>query len=250
MKTYLATGGEEASFYNIYLETTDYTQNLYDGIIMNALTGEKVSQTSYNWTLDQSNTDATWTLITDSFFKNLIVGIRYNGDSTFEIFNIYSNNALRYVNLQFMNNEEIEKLKGIISETGIVEKTIDYNEKWTTQEELIDYASSLLTQNTNMVNQIDTEFDIDLGLKVGDIVRINKPKFYINGKFVVTDIEYTYNSDLEENWHITLRNADLLSSFIDLFRPDTIQETRETTDSVMIAEYTKEGINEIHAEEV
>lgn len=178
------------------------------------------------------------------------MGFRYNGDATLTVQNIYSHNALRYVNLRFMNNTEIEKLKGIISDTGIVEKTIDYNEKWTTQEELIDYASSLLTQNGNEVNQVELEFDIDLGLHVGDMVRINKPKFYINGKFVVTSVIYTYNNELEENWTITVRRADLLSSIIDLFRPITSQETTETTESIMIAEYTNEGIREIHTEEV
>lgn len=147
-----------------------------------------------------------------------------------------------------MNSGEIEKMRNIISDTGIVEKTIDYNEKWSSEEELVDYARSLLLQNTNVVNQIDLEYDTNFDLKIGDIILINKPKFYINGKFVVTDINYTYNSELEQNWRVTLKNADLLSTFIDLFRPQTEQETNEMNDSIMIAEFTTEGINEIHTE--
>lgn len=139
-------------------------------------------------------------------------------------------------------------MRNIISNTGIVEKTIDYNEKWSSEDELVDYARSLLLQNTNVVNQIDLEYDTNFDLKIGDIILINKPKFYINGKFVVTDINYTYNSELEQNWRVTLKNADLLSTFIDLFRPQTEQETNEMNDSIMIAEFTTEGINEIHTE--
>lgn len=241
--------GEEQSFYSFYIEFADGTH--YDlGIIKNPESNDLTVAQNGNWSKDQSNMSSDIVLITDSFFKNLIIGFRYNLETSKQVTNIFSNNALRYVNLKFMNNEEIENMRGIISDTGIVEKTIDYNEKWADETELVDYARSLLTQNTNVVNEVEIEIDKDLGLNVGDIILINKPKFYINGKFVVTDIRYTYTNELEQNWGITVKSADLLSSFIDLFRPETEQETAETVDSIMTAEYTAEGINEIHTEGV
>lgn len=241
--------GEEQSFYNFYIEFSDGTHCDY-GIIKNPESNNLTMVQNGSWSLDQSNTDSDVMFVTDNFFKNLIVGFRYNNSTTKQITNIYSHNALRYVNLKFMNSEEIENMRGIISDTGIIEKTIDYNEKWSSESELIDYARSLLNQNTNVVNEIEIEIDKNLDLKIGDIVLINKPKFYINGKFVVTEISYTYQSDLEQNWIIKVKSADLLSSFIDLFRPETEQETSETVANVMIAEYTAEGINELHSEVV
>lgn len=80
----------------------------------------------------------------DSFFKNLITGFKYTGEENLEIEQISSKTALRYTTLRFMYSNEINNLKGIISKTGIIEKTLDYQEKWTTTSELIEYARNLI----------------------------------------------------------------------------------------------------------
>lgn len=186
----------------------------------------------------------------DSFFKNLITGFKWNKDEVVEIVRLYSDTSLRYTTMRFMYSAEIDKLKGIISKSGQIEKVVDYNEKWTSLQQLISYARSLMTQNSNIVNQVSLECDNNLKLKIGDIVEIQAPNFYINGKFAVKDITYNYYNELEQNWKITLKSTDLISTYIDMFRPTEKEENQKTIDTVILSEFIEETINEVHELEV
>ena len=186
----------------------------------------------------------------DSFFSNLITGFKWNGGEKAAIVRIRSDTALRYTTMRFMYSAEIEKLKGIISESGQIEKTIDYNETWTTLTQLISYARSLMTQNSNTVNQVSLEYDIEPNLKIGDVIEINEPDFYIQGKYAVKDISYTYNNEIEQNWQITVKSSDLISSYIDMFRPAEQEESEDTINTVILSEFVEEQINETHTTEL
>lgn len=182
----------------------------------------------------------------DSFYSNLITGFKWNGEDNAKIFQIKSDTALRYTTMKFMYTTEIENLKGIISDSGQIEKTIDFNEKWTTLNQLVNYARSLMTQNSNTVNTVQLEYDINPKLKIGDIVYIQLPSFYTEGSFAVKEINYTYTNEIEQNWKITLKSADLVSTYIDLFRPVETEETEDKIDTVILSEFVEENIKEIH----
>lgn len=186
----------------------------------------------------------------DSFFKNLITGFKWNVDSEASICKIGSDLTLRYTTMRFMYSAEIDNLKGIISQSGQIEKTVDYNEKWTSLAQLISYARSLMTQNSNNVNQVSLEYDIDPDLKIGDIVEINEPNFFIQGKFAVKDIEYRYYNEIEQNWKITLKSTDLISTYIDMFRPAEQEESEDNINTVILSEFIEEKINEKHNIEI
>lgn len=183
----------------------------------------------------------------DNFFKNLITGFKWNVDKEATIISIVSDTALRYTTMRFMYSPEINKLKGIISDSGQIEKTVDYNEKWTTLQELISYARSLMTQNSNVVNQIELKYDVNPNLKIGDLVEIYYLDFYIKGKFAVKDIDYSFVNDLDETWTITLKSADLISTYIDMFRPAEKQESEDTINTVILSEFVEEQVNEVHS---
>lgn len=182
----------------------------------------------------------------DSFYSNLITGFKWNGEDNAKIFQIKSDTALRYTTMKFMYTAEIENLKGIISDSGQIEKTIDFNEKWTTLNQLVNYARSLMVQNSNTVNTVQLEYDINPKLKIGDIVYIQLPSFYTEGSFAVKEINYTYTNEIEQNWKITLKSADLVSTYIDLFRPAEVEETEDKIDTVILSEFVEENIKEIH----
>lgn len=182
----------------------------------------------------------------DSFFTNLITGFKWNGDDA-TVVEIKSDTALRYTTMRFMYSAEINKLKGIISQSGQIEKTIDYNEKWTTLPQLIDYARSLMTQNTNLVNEVVLEYDIEPNLEIGDIVEIIAPKFFIEGNFAVKDISYTYYNEIKQNWKITLKSSDFISTYIDMFRPVEREENQSHIDTVILSEFVEEKVNEVHS---
>lgn len=228
----IVIGGEE--FY-IRIETNEKSED-YDKYV-----------TSNNFSFsDEGGEEKVLVLQRDSFFSNLITGFKWNGADNSVVSHIYTGTALRYTTMRFMYSAEINNLKGVISDTGIVEKCIDYQEKWTTTTQLIDYARSLMSSNTKTINQVDLTFDETPNLKIGDIVEIHEPDFYIDGKFAVKEISYKYINDENEEWNIKLKNSDLNSTYIDLFRPAQKQENESKTDTVVLSEYVEESVYEKH----
>lgn len=187
----------------------------------------------------------------DSFFSNLITGFKWNYNSKAKIVEIHSDTALRYTIMRFMFSAEINKLKGIISDSGQIEKAIDYNEKWTTLDNLINDARSLIMQNSNVVNQVTIKYDINPKLKIGDILKINMPEFLVVGNFAIKEINYVYNKENDEEWTIIAKTSDLNSTYIDLFRPQQKEENQEAINTIILSELVEEQIKETHsAEEV
>ena len=196
---------------------------------------------------DDAGEEGDIVLQRDDFYKNLITGFKWNVDKEVTIISIASDTALRYTTMKFMYSTEINKLKGIISDSGQIERTIDYNEKWTTLQELISYARSLMTQNSNVVNSVQLEYEINPNLKVGDIVDIQLPSFYAEGNFAVKEIDYNYINKIQQRWTITLKSADLISTYIDMFRPAEKEESEDTINTVILSEFVEEQVNEIHS---
>lgn len=182
----------------------------------------------------------------DKFFTNLITGFKWNKDAVMTVKQIESDTALRYTTMRFIYSAEINKLKGIISHSGQIEKTVEYNEKWTSLPQLTAYARSLITQNSKTINQVELEYDSNPNLKIGEIVNINEPDFFINGTFAVKNISYTFCNETDQVWKITLKSTDLLSTYIDMFRPAENQENQEKVNTVILSEFVEEQINEKH----
>ncbi|MBP3464118.1 MAG: hypothetical protein J6K45_06545 [Clostridia bacterium] len=226
--------------YSCKIERADLSSSDYDKFIMTDNIGFS----------DDQGDEKELMLQRDSFFPNLITGFKYNGEETIEIDFITSMTALRYTTMRFMHSNEINKLKGIISNTGIIEKTIDYQEKWATTSELVEYARSLMSANSKTINQVDLESDEKLNLKIGDLVYIYEPDFFIDAKFAVKEINYVYKNLTDQTWKFVLKNSDLNSSYIDLFRSTQTQEEISKFDTVVLAEYIEENTSETHIVEV
>lgn len=240
---------ETVKTYSIGIDLKDDKSN-YDSYIESGNNpslnqGEYLTTGSISFS-DQSGTEGEIVLQRDSFFSNLITGFKWNYNSNATIKTIQSDTALRYAKIKFLYSGEINKLKGIISDSGQIEKTVDYNEKWTTLPQLIEYARSLITQNSNTVNQINIKYDVNPKLKIGDIIKIDMPKFYTQGKFAVKEISYNYNNEIDQEWEIIAKNADLVSTYIDMFRPVEKEETQKDINSIILSEYVEEKLNETH----
>lgn len=231
----------------IQLENGNYNTYSYYINLSDKNTDYLAYKTSGNMSFNESGgSEGEIVLQRDNFFKNLITGFRWNVDSTGTIVDICSDTALRYTTMKFIYSKEIEKLKGIISQTGQIEKVVDYSEKWTTLAQLIAYARSLMTQNSNIINEINIKYDKNQQLKIGDIIEIDRAEYFIKGKFAVKDIEYIHYSKMQKEYNITLKNADLLSSYIDLFRPNQTQESESNIESVILSEFIEESFKETH----
>lgn len=199
---------------------------------------------------DEEGEEKEIVLQRDSFFNNLITGFKWNGEDGATIIFERSDTALRYTTVKFMYTQEIENLKGVISDSGQIERTVDYNEQWTTVNKIIEYGRSLITQNSNIINSVTLEFDKDPNLKIGDIVNIQMPSFFVEGNFAVKGIDYTYKNEIEQDWKITLKSADLVSTYIDIFRPIEQQESENTIDTVILSEFVEEKMHESHYIEI
>lgn len=231
---YLSAGNTYCSIlYSLTTNTLTYT----------AMINGQTSNITFS---DSDGTEGGFVLQKDGFFKNLITGVKYNGTVNCEINYIESYSALRYAGMKFMYSAEINKLKGIISDSGQIEKTIDANESWFTLQELTDYARSLMIQDKNTINSIILKYDENYDFNIGDIIEINLPDFYIEGKFAITKIEFDYANSIENSWRITLQDSELLSSYIDIFRAKQEQEDYKEESSLILSEFIEEGINEIH----
>lgn len=254
LKTYIdEKNSQNGTYYNLDLKIrlNDGTAKFYSKYITvwNDQQGKYESNGSISFSNDTGD-EGEIVLQRDSFFENLITGFKWNCDNTGTIERIISYTALRYTTMRFMYSAEINKLKGIISKSGQIEKTIDYQEKWTTLPQLISYARSLITQNSNTINQVTLECDKKPNLKLGDIISIDKQGFYIQGKFAVKDINYTYNNELDEKWIVIAKSSDLISSYIDLFRPEEKEENQKSIDTVILSEFVEEQIKEVHSIEL
>lgn len=233
-------GGDNFPCFQMFIETNGDSRYYFIGLRNNQFT----SLGSIGFDDDEQEYEVV--LQRDSFFKNLITGFKWNYNANGTIDALSTVTGLRDTTMRFMYSKEINKLKGIISKTGQIEKTIDYAEKWTTLTQLITYAKSLIVQNSNIVNQVELEYDINQNLKIGDIIEINAPNYFINGKFAVQRIDYTYYNELKQIWKITLKNANILYSYIDLFRPQEVQENEDSLNSILLSEFIEEAITETH----
>lgn len=192
---------------------------------------------------DDEDTDgATVILKRDSMFKSLITGFTWKGGKV-SLTEVWSDCMLKYQVFRMTDSIEIEKCKGIISESGIVESTVDVNEKWFTKKELIDYCRNLISSNNNQISELEMCFDEDYGFKVGDLINVNMPRFFIKSTFIITSIQETIDS-FKKDFVIEMANSNITENYIDLFRSSKTQEDDEKYDILNIIEYSNEEIIE------
>ena len=193
-----------------------------------------------NLSIEDSYSDNNdFVLVRDTFFKNLIVGIKYNGSSNLIVQGFYALNGIMWAKMRVINNEEVNKNKGIISQTGIVEKQIDMNEQWKTYNEIIDIANSYVKKNISKVEQVKLNIDQDNNLNIGDTVRINKPFFLINDTYIITDKNIIYDDNVK-TWQYTLKNANILESYVDLFRANEQEENNDKEYYLVTSNYNED----------
>lgn len=215
--------------------TIDYLLNIYyDNDVLNIPSNVSIE--------DNYSDSNTWVLVRDAFFKDLIVGLQYNG-TPFNVFVVNSSTGLKYAKVKVSNDNEIERNKGIISQTGIVEKQIDMNEQWKTHQELLEIANSYINANTSKVEQVKLTMDVDNNLEIGDTIRINKDYFLIDDTYIITDKMVNFDNNIK-TYYYTLRNTNILESYVDLFRADEQEDNENKNVSLITSSYIEEGIKE------
>lgn len=192
-----------------------------------------------------------FTLTMDSTFKNLATGITYKGEDTITITRIVSDSALRYANMKLLNWEEINKMQGVITPSGQIEKVLDVDSGWFTESEMVNYVRSYFGINNNYTNQITLKYDKPNDLEVGDRIDIDLPEYFTSGEYVITSIKESKEGTNPSNFSVELRNTAIVENYIDLFRSSADAEENDSQTQVeYLCEYSTEGIKEIHTVEL
>lgn len=230
--------------YGIYVEGT-YEDNTDFSFFVSFDTLNNLYKISDNLGFDGESTDSEkeFLLMRDSFFSNLITGIKYNNGNKKinSIKAINSDSALIYNVNKFLNDKGILEKKNIISKTGIVERTIDMKESWKTVQELTEIGASYLNKNSlNYADELEIKLDKDK-FQVGKILYINK--FMIDGRYVVTEIQRTDQNN-DDEFLVKCKNANILDNFIDIFRQENEQTSSDKVYQLYVTHYEEEGISE------
>lgn len=195
---------------------------------------------SNNISKDADNTTVEFTMIKDTFFSNLLTGVRYNGSKKInDIVWLQSMTALVYNTNKFYNDKGISEKKGKISNTGIIETTIDMNNSWKTIQEVAEIAKTYLNKNSlNYGNKLEIKLDQDI-IKIGDTIKINK--FGINNEYIVTDINEKCSS-IETEYIVKMQNENFIGNFIDVFRQESPVENQEKNYKIYVTHYSNDEI--------
>ena len=178
----------------------------------------------------------------DSFFKNLITGVKYTGNANLTVSKCNSNTSLKNSTVQFFENNEIDKNKEKISNSGIIERTFDLNEKWFTVKEIIEYAKTLIGLNGSQTNIIKLSYDIEQDMEIGDLIRINLENYLSIGDFIITDKIVNFSSGVK-TYSYTMRNSNFLENYIDLFRAKITEVANQELQDVIYIEYSSDSFN-------
>ena len=166
--------------------------------------------------------------------------MKYNGSNNLIVQGFYSLNAIMWTKMRVINNEEVNKNKGIISKTGIVEKQVDMGEQWKKYDEILDIANSYIKKNTSRVEQVKLNMDEDNQLNIGDTIKIDKPFFLIDDTYIITDKNVIFQ-DNYITWNYTLKNTNILENYVDLFRAKE-QEISEKQYNLITSNYNEDNI--------
>jgi len=194
---------------------------------------------------DGDTENATLILERDSFFSNLITGFQWKG-TTKTITSIKTDTMLRYQLFRITNANEINKCSQFITDSGIIETTIDVNESWFTFLEMIEYCNNLMTSNSNNTASVELSFDKDYKFEIGDTIRIKRPYFFIDGDFVITEINERKAGYDDYDCHIIAQNSKLQSNYIDIFRKSISEESEAKYSNINVIEYSSDEVLETY----
>lgn len=233
--------------YGLYIKGTyndNTTFEFYISYAPNATLNRYTISDNVGFDGKEEDKEKEFLLIRDSFFKNLIVGFKYNNENKNikSIEQIKSDSILTYNIVRMYNDKAIYDKKGIISKTGIVETTVDMNESWKTLQELREIGISYMNKNSlKLDSELELKIDTQCNISVGNTIKIDKLLF--TGTYIVTKIQMNFKNN-EKEWIITCKNGNMLNNFIDIFRGENAQENEEKTYKTSIIHYAEEKVKE------
>lgn len=230
----------------LQIQTSSSTINASIKLINNQLVFDNISRDT-NASIS-SEISELFSINTDSFFSTLVTGLTYLGEDTITgtIKQISSCSGLKWTKMTFINNVEVDKCKGTVSNSGRIEKIVDLNETWRTEQELKELAVSYLKLNLTQTDELEIELDRKPDFGIGDTVYFDLEEFFTNNEYIVTDTSWNYINDDDQTWTILLRNKNYLANFIDVFRGESYNNDDEKDVNLIVVNYVNEKMFERH----
>lgn len=231
----------------LQIQTSNSTINASIKLVNNKLVFDNISKETNASTSGETPTEL-FSITTDSFFNTLVTGLTYLGENTITgtIKQISSCSGLKWTKMKFINNIEVDKCKGVVSTSGRIEKIIDLDGAWKTEQELKDLAVSYLKLNLSQTDELEIELDRKPDFGIGDIVYFDLDEFFTNNNYIITDTKWNYVNDDDQTWTVSLRNKNYLANFIDVFRGEAYENDDEKDVNLIVVNYVNEELFEKH----
>jgi len=171
----------------------------------------------------------------DIDLPDVITGFKWNDATSRTITDIFSSSTLIPTTFKYIDPNEIEAQKGIISTSGVVEKSIDGLGRFFTSIEIFEFASSQLTLNNRETSDVELTFqgdetsNIDIiidDLIIGSKITLDLENEFAVGDFIITETTESIEIGLKR-LEVKGRNFNLIENFIDLFRKPMIEENTQ-----------------------
>ena len=185
---------------------------------------------------------------------NLIIGFKwaYSSSETTDAIGPSCNSYSTIVpfNATYLDPSEVNNSATKINTSGLIEKEVDLNNKYFTQDELTAYAKSLFRQNNKQANIIDLEFQGDTSdsdfialkdsLLLTKKIYANLPNYFVTeNDYAITDISYVIDNNIG-NLMVSARSSNASESYIDIFRLSDEQLTESDLLNKIIAFYNQD----------
>jgi len=218
--------------YAFYLSTT--ATNAYK-IEVDILAKTTTYDSTIGFLGEDDNSGTKVLLLTrDAQNSNLITGFKWvSATQTIDSgIGCASYSTLKPITLVYLDPFEIDKNATKTNTSGIIEREVNVNGKYFTYNELTAYAKNFLKQNNKQADTVNLIFEgSDAGfttlknkLALTKKVSVNLPSQFIDDtEFVITDIDYSINMDIE-TLKIIAKSSSLAENYIDIFRKSTGQD--------------------------
>lgn len=188
-------------------------------------------------------------LVKSDVEETLIKGFKLNSNfdfvvpvnTAFDPYALTTDTIVTPIVSTYINPMEAEALRDKINTSGVIEKVIDANGRYFTEDSLFDYATSLFVENQIVTTEVEATFkgqtnDLDFqavvdNLKITNVIGFDLDVYKIQGQFLITDIEKSYGNQTT-TLRVKARNSNLNENFNDVFRnpiEEISQETAEAT---------------------
>lgn len=188
-------------------------------------------------------------VILDDIDKTKVVGFKWNSVTPGTTIDVYTYTQLIPYNVIYTDPVEITAIKSNINTSGVIEKVIDCNGRYFSDEELFYFATSLFKKNSLVTSEVDCAFKGSINdnafitllnnLEISKTISINLTDFKINGTFLITSVEKKYGTESIEI-KVNARNFNLNENFNDIYR-SAFEELNEETKYNMNIFYSKDN---------